>query len=40
MQKYPKFWLSSIFGNFFFQNTILVQIGPRTIKNIFSDILS
>ena len=27
------------FGNFFFQNTILDQIGPRTIKNGFSDIL-
>ena len=27
------------FGNFFFQNTILDQIGPRIIKNDFSDIL-
>ena len=26
------------FGNFFFQNTILDQIGPRIIKNDFSDI--
>ena len=27
------------FGNFFFQNTILAQIGPRIIKSDFSDIL-
>jgi hypothetical protein len=40
--KFKKSWIFSIlgkFGNLFFLNAILGKIGPRTIKNGFSDIV-
>jgi hypothetical protein len=41
--KFKKSGIFSIFGQiwqlFFLQNAILGEIGPRTIKNVFSEIL-